>query len=49
LITSRGMEKAIALMETAKILGVVIDWGLRYVQHIGKATTKGLLAAMALK
>jgi hypothetical protein len=26
-----------------------MDSGLRYVQHIEKATTKGLLAAMALK
>jgi ribonuclease HI len=35
--------------ETAKILGVVLDSQLRYKQHITKATTKGLLAAMALK
>jgi hypothetical protein len=35
--------------ESAKILGVIMDTGLRYVQHIRKATTKGLLAAMALK
>jgi endonuclease/exonuclease/phosphatase family metal-dependent hydrolase/ribonuclease HI len=41
--------EAIAPKETAKILGVIMDSGLRYVQHIGKATTKGLLAAMALK
>ena len=41
--------EAIAPKETAKILGVILDSGLRYVQHIGKATTKGLLAAMALK
>ena len=26
-----------------------MDSGLRYIQHIEKATTKGLLAAMALK
>lgn len=41
--------EAIAPKETAKILGVIMDSGLRYVQHIGKAATKGLLAAMALK
>jgi hypothetical protein len=41
--------EAIAPKEAAKILGVIMDSGLRYVQHIGKATTKGLLAAMALK
>ena len=41
--------EVIAPKETAKILGVIMDSGLRYVQHIGKATTKGLLAAMALK
>jgi hypothetical protein len=41
--------EAIAPKETAKILGVIMDSGLRYVQHIGKATTKGLLAAMELK
>jgi ribonuclease HI len=35
--------------DTAKILGVVMDTELRYKQHIAKATTKGLLAAMALK
>jgi hypothetical protein len=34
---------------TAKILGVVMDTQLRYKQHIAKATTKGLLAALALK
>jgi hypothetical protein len=41
--------KAIAPKETAKILGVIMDLGLWYIQHIGKVTTKGLLAAMALK
>jgi hypothetical protein len=41
--------EAIAPKETAKILGVIMDSELRYVQHIGKATTKGLLAALALK
>jgi hypothetical protein len=40
--------EAIAPKETAKILGVIMDSGLRYVQHIRKAA-KGLLAAMALK
>jgi hypothetical protein len=33
----------------AKILGVVMDTQLRYKQHVAKATTKGLLAALALK
>jgi hypothetical protein len=46
-LTIKG--EAIAPKETAKILGVIMDSRLRYVQHIGKATTKGLLAAMALK
>jgi hypothetical protein len=41
--------EAIAPKETAKILGVIMDSELRYAQHIGKATTKGLLAVMALK
>lgn len=41
--------ETIAPAETAKILGVIMDSGLRYREHIGKATTKGLLAAMALK
>jgi hypothetical protein len=30
-------------------LGVIIDSGLRYVQYIGKVTTKGLLTAITLK
>jgi hypothetical protein len=34
---------------TAKILGVVMDTQLQYKQHITKATTKGLLAAGALR
>ena len=34
---------------TAKILGVLMDTQLRYKQHIARATTKGLLAALALK
>jgi hypothetical protein len=46
-LTIKG--EAIAPKETAKILGVIIDLGLRYMQHIGKAITRGLLAAMALK
>lgn len=33
----------------ARILGVVMDLELRYKQHIAKAATKGLKAAMALK
>jgi hypothetical protein len=45
--TIKGEE--ISAKETAKILGVVLDSQLRYKQHITKATTKGLLAAMALK
>jgi hypothetical protein len=35
--------------ETAKILGVIMDSKLRYKQHIARAATNGLLAAMALK
>jgi hypothetical protein len=34
---------------TAKILGVVMDTELRYKQHIAKAATRGLRAAMALR
>jgi hypothetical protein len=45
--TIRG--EAIAPKETAKILGVIMDSELWYAQHIRKATTKGLLAVMALK
>jgi hypothetical protein len=41
--------EAIVPRDTAKILGVVMDTQLRYKQHIAKATTKGLLAALALK
>ena len=41
--------EAIVPSNTAKILGVVMDTQLRYKQHIAKATTKGLLAALALK
>ena len=35
--------------ETAKILGVVMDSKLWYKQHIARAATKGLKAAMALR
>jgi hypothetical protein len=35
--------------ETAKILGVVMDSKLWYKQHIARAATRGLMAAMALK
>ncbi|KID81061.1 Endonuclease/exonuclease/phosphatase [Metarhizium guizhouense ARSEF 977] len=35
--------------ETAKVLGVVLDTGLRYKQHIAEAAAKGLSAAMQLK
>ena len=45
--TNKG--EAIARKETVKILGVIIDSGLRYVQHIRKAATKGLLAAKRLR
>jgi hypothetical protein len=41
--------EAIMPSNTAKILGVVMDIQLRYKQHIAKVTTKGLLAALALK
>ena len=33
----------------AKLLGVVMDSELRYKEHIAKASTRGLHAAMALK
>jgi hypothetical protein len=39
----------VAPKETAKILGVVMDSKLWYKQHIARAATKGLTAAMALK
>ena len=41
--------EAIVPSNTAKILGGVMDAQLRYKQHIAKATTKGLLAALALR
>ena len=39
----------VAPKQDAKILGVIMDVGLRYKEHIGKAATKGLAAAMALR
>jgi hypothetical protein len=39
----------ICLKDSAKILGVVIDFRLRYKQHIVRAASKGLKAALALK
>jgi hypothetical protein len=47
LFTIKG--EAIVPINTAKILGVVMDTQLWYKQHIAKVTTKGLLAALALK
>jgi hypothetical protein len=41
--------EVVAPKETAKILGVVMDSKLRYKQHIARAASKGLTAAMALK
>jgi hypothetical protein len=41
--------EAVAPNESAKILGVVMDSQLRYKQHVAKATTKRLMAAIALK
>ena len=41
--------ESIVPKETTKILGVIMDSQLRYKEHIAKTTTKGLLAAMALK
>ena len=35
--------------ESAKILGVVIDCGLRYTQHIARTAAKSLVADLALK
>ena len=46
-LTVKGEE--VVPTDTAKILGVVMDTELRYKQHIAKAATKGLRAAMALK
>lgn len=36
-------------MPNVKILGVVMDSKLRYKEHIARAATRGLRAAMALK
>jgi hypothetical protein len=41
--------KAIPPISEAKILGVVMDSGLRYKKHIARTVTKGLSAALALK
>ena len=41
--------EAVAPRESAKILGVVVDSKLWYKQHIARAATKGLAAAMAFK
>jgi hypothetical protein len=46
-ITIKGQE--IRPAARAKILGVVMDSELRYKEHIAKAATKGLNAAMALR
>ena len=42
-------EKTITLSSTAKILRVVMNSKLRYTQHVTKATTRGLCAAMTLR
>ena len=42
-------EKLVMPKETAKILGVLMDSGLRYKQHIARTATRGLKAALALK
>ena len=41
--------ETVAPKQNAKILGVIMDVGLRYKEHIARAATKGLAAAMALK
>jgi hypothetical protein len=41
--------KTISPVPTAKILGVVLDLGLWYGNHIARTATKGLKAALALK
>jgi hypothetical protein len=48
-LSSTIKGEAIVPCNTAKILRVVMDSQLRYKQHIAKVTTKGLLAALALK
>jgi hypothetical protein len=40
---------AVAPTSEAKILGVIMDSGLRYKKHIARTATKGLCAALALK
>lgn len=42
-------EKEVRPTASTKILGVVMDAELRFEQHIARAATKGLAAAMALK
>jgi hypothetical protein len=46
-ISIKGQQ--VAPVTSTKILGVVMDAGLRYKQHVARAATKGLKAAMALK
>jgi hypothetical protein len=41
--------KAVSPKPEAKILGVIMDSGLRYKNHIARTATKGLNAALALK
>ena len=40
---------AVAPTSEAKILGVIMDYGLRYKKHIARTATKGLCVALALK
>ena len=42
-------ETAITPRDTAKVLGVVMDSELRYKEHLAKAASRGLMAAMALR
>ncbi|EED11555.1 conserved hypothetical protein [Talaromyces stipitatus ATCC 10500] len=42
-------EELVELKEYAKILAVVMDSQIRYKQHIARAATRGLKAAMALR
>jgi hypothetical protein len=41
--------ETVAPKQNVKILGVIMDVGLRYKEHIAKTATKGLAAAMALR
>lgn len=41
--------KEVKPKDNAKILGVVMDAGLRYKEHMARAATKGLTAAMCLR